>query len=62
VRNILQAKLLGDQIGLEALPALLSIYVGWRVGGFWGALLCPVLLSAVQQLNDRGVIRLWKTV
>ena len=62
VRNIFQAKLLGDQIGLDPLAALLSIYVGWRVGGFWGALLLPVLLSAAQQLNDRGVIRLWKTV
>ena len=62
VRNMLQAKLLGDQIGLDPLAALLSIYVGWRVCGFWGALLFPVLLSAAQQLNDRGVIHLWKTV
>lgn len=62
VRNVLQAKLLGDQIGLDPLAALLSIYVGWRVGSFWGALLCPVLLAAAQQLNDRAVVKLWKTV
>lgn len=62
VRNLVQAKLMGDQIGLAPLASLISIYVGWRVWGVGGMLLFPVLLVTLQQLNDRGLIRLWKSV
>ena len=62
VRNLMQAKLMGDQIGLEPLASLISIYVGWRVWGVGGMLLFPILLVTLQQLNDRGLVRLWKSV
>lgn len=60
VRSVAQAKLVGDQIGLAPLPSLLSVYVGWRVGGVWGMLLGPILLMSLIQLNERGVLHLWK--
>ncbi len=60
VRSCIQAKLMGDQIGLDALASLLAVYVGWRVWGVWGMLSFPIILVTLQQLNDRGVIRLWK--
>ena len=60
VRNFAQAKLLGDQIGLEPIVSLLSIYVGWRVWGVWGMLVFPILFVTLQQLNDKGVIRLFR--
>lgn len=60
VRNCTQAKLLGDQIGLDPLASLMSIYVGWQVCGVGGMLIFPILLVTMRQLNDRGVIRLWK--
>jgi len=62
VRNCVQAKLMGSQIGLDPLASLISIYVGWRVWGVGGMLLFPVLLVTLQQLNDRGIIRLWKSI
>ena len=62
LRSCLQAKLLGDQIGLEPLPSLVAVYVGWRVWGVWGMLSFPILLVTLRQLNDKGVIRLWKSV
>ncbi|MBQ9685928.1 MAG: AI-2E family transporter [Oscillospiraceae bacterium] len=62
VRSCAQAKLLGDQIGLDPLASLLSVYVGWRVCGVWGMLLFPPLLMALIQLNERGVLRLWRSV
>lgn len=62
VRNVAQAKLLGDQIGLDPLVSLLSVYVGWRVAGVGGMLLFPPVLMALIRLNDRGVVRLWKNV
>lgn len=60
VRSCAQAKLLGDQIGLNPLASLLAVYVGWRVWGVWGMLSFPILLVTLQQLNDKGVVRLWK--
>lgn len=60
VRSCTQAKLLGDQIGLDPLASLLAVYVGWQVWGVWGMLLFPILLVTLQQLNEKGVIKLWK--
>ena len=60
VRNCVQAKLLGDQIGLDPIVSLVAIYVGWRVWHVWGMLLFPILFVTLQQLNDKGVITLWK--
>lgn len=58
-RNLLQAKLLGDQIGISPLASLLALYVGWRVWGVGGMIVFPLLLATLCQLNERGVIRLW---
>ena len=62
VRSCVQAKLMGAQIGLDPLASLVSIYVGWRVWGVGGMLLFPVLLVTLQQLNERGIIKLWKNI
>jgi len=60
VRNCAQAKLVGDQIGLDPIVSLLAVYVGWQVWGVGGMLLFPILFVALQQLNERGLIALWK--
>ena len=62
VRSCIEAKLLGDQIGLPPLASLMAMYVGWRVWSVWGMLLFPMLLVTARQLNDRGVVRLWKRI
>ena len=61
VRNCVQARLLGGQIGLSPIASLLAVYVGWRICGVGGMLLFPVLLATLQQLNDRGALQLWKS-
>jgi sporulation integral membrane protein YtvI len=60
VQNAAQAKFLGDQIGLAPLASLMAVYVGWRICGVGGMILFPVLLAMAQQLNDRGVLHLWR--
>lgn len=62
VRSAAQAKLLGDQIGLDPLASLLAVYVGWQLGGVWGMLLCPLVLVTLRELNDKGVLHLWKSL
>ncbi len=62
LRSCLQAKLLGDQMGLDPLASLLAVYVGWRVCGIWGMLLFPILFVLAQQLNEKGILHLWNRI
>ena len=39
VRQIIQPKLVGNEVGLKALPTLVFIYIGYRVGSVWGMIL-----------------------
>lgn len=39
VRQIIQPKLVGNEVGLKALPTLVFIYIGYRVGSIWGMIL-----------------------
>ena len=60
LHSCLQAKLVGDQLGLHPLVSLASIYIGWCIAGIWGMLLGPIAAVTVKQLHDRGIITLWK--
>lgn len=62
LRNCIQAKLLGDQLGLHPLATLLAIYVGFASCGVAGMIIFPILLITLKQLNDSGMVRLWKTL
>ena len=43
VRQSIQPKLVGDTVGLNPLPTLLFIYIGYRLGGFiWMILAVPI--------------------
>lgn len=61
LRSCIQAKLLGDQLGLHPLVTLAAIYIGWRACGVWGMIVFPVIAISVSQLNDSGLVHLWKT-
>lgn len=39
VRQVIQPKLVGDEVGLKALPTLVLIYIGYRIGSVWGMIL-----------------------
>ena len=60
LRSCIQAKLLGDQLGLHPIATLLTIYAGWKALGIWGMLLFPLAAISVKHLNDSGIIHLWK--
>lgn len=57
LRNSIQPKLIGDQLGLPPLVSLASIYVGWKVCGVIGMLTFPILAISGKQLIDSGVLR-----
>lgn len=62
IRSLTQAKLMGDQIGLDPLASLLAVYVGWRVWSVAGMLIFPLLLALLCRLNERGIVKLWQEV
>ncbi len=54
IRNIVEPKLVGEQIGLHPLLTLMSMFVGLQVFGLIGLFLFPVTLSILVQFrNDK---------
>lgn len=47
-RSIVEPKLLGKHLGLDALLTLVSLYGGYRILGFWGLLIAPICTAAVK--------------
>ena len=41
-RILLEPRLVGKQLGLDPLAALVALYAGFRLWGFWGLVLAPV--------------------
>ncbi len=56
VRNILEPKLVGKQIGLHPLVMLICMYVGLKIFGFIGLLALPVTVVIVKHLYDNDKI------
>ena len=52
VRTVMEPKLVGKQLGLDPLLALLALYVGYRLWGFVGLLTAPMLASVAKSLLD----------
>ena len=60
LRNTMQAKLIGDQLGLHPLITLVAIYIGFRSVGVLGMILFPIFAVMIKRLNDHKIIKLWK--
>ncbi len=52
IRQILEPKLIGRQLGLYPLAAMIAMYVGYRILGFTGLLIGPVLLNLAKAVLD----------
>lgn len=49
VRNIIEPKIVGKQVGLHPLATLISMYLGAKLFGFVGMFVCPILISIYSQ-------------
>ena len=49
-RSALEPKLLGRQLNLDPLAALAALYVGYRIWGFTGMILAPILTVTAREL------------
>ena len=57
VRNVLEPKIVGKQIGLHPLVTLMAMYVGTVLFGVVGLLGLPISITILKNLNDNGTIR-----
>ncbi|UPU39036.1 sporulation integral membrane protein YtvI [Erysipelothrix sp. Poltava] len=60
IRNILEPKIVGDQIGLHPLATLILIYVGLKMFGFIGLFALPISATILKTLHDEGKINIFR--
>ncbi|MGI6404274.1 MAG: sporulation integral membrane protein YtvI [Oscillospiraceae bacterium] len=60
VRNIIEPRIVGNQLGLHPLVTLCAIYAGFKLMGFLGMILFPILVQILAGLHHSKVIQLWK--
>ena len=60
IRNIIEPKIVGHQVGLHPVVTLLSMLAGLQMLGILGLFGFPITLSLLKNLNDRGVIHILK--
>ena len=53
-RKLAEPKVVGNQTGLSPLTSLISIYVGMKIGGVAGMILCPIACMVVIGLYGMG--------
>ena len=54
VRNILEPRVVGKQIGLHPIATITAMYAGLQIAGFWGLLLGPVGVLLVRFLWEES--------
>lgn len=55
VRQVIQPKIVGDSIGMDAIPTLFLLYIGYRVAGVLGMILAVPIGIIVVNLYEEGV-------
>jgi sporulation integral membrane protein YtvI len=60
VRQTLEPRVVGQQIGLHPVVTLLCIFAGAQLLGVIGLLLFPITATILKKMNDEGTIHLFK--
>ncbi|MDD6572140.1 MAG: sporulation integral membrane protein YtvI [Thermoflexaceae bacterium] len=60
IRNIIEPKIVGSQVGLHPVLTLASMFVGLHFFGIIGMFALPITLSVIKNLNERGMIHIFK--
>ncbi len=61
IRQFIEPKIIGEQIGLHPLVMLIALFVGLRLIGFVGMFAFPIGIIIISHLQKTGKIHLWKT-
>lgn len=60
IRNIIEPRIIGKQVGLAPLVTLASMYIGMQLFGLAGLFMLPVIVIILVKLREAGMIKLWK--
>lgn len=60
MRNLLEPKIIGSQLGLNPIVALVSIYAGFKLLGIIGMISFPIIAYVLLSLHNDGKIHLYK--
>ena len=60
VRQIIEPRIIGKQVGLHPVVMLMSMYVGTKLFGGIGLFGMPLALSVINALNSEGIVKLYK--
>lgn len=58
IRNIIEPKIIGKQIGLHPLIALVAVFIGLRLFGFFGMFSVPFTIILIYKMFDEGIFDL----
>ena len=58
LRQIIEPKLVGNELGLPAFITLMAMYLGSQLFGFIGLFLLPLTLAVLMSLNEEGIIHI----
>lgn len=60
VRQTLEPKIVGQQIGLHPVVTLLCMFVGVQLLGITGLFMLPIAATIIKKMNDEGTIHLFR--
>jgi len=58
VRQVFETKIVSASLGLHPLATLIAMYAGLKTMGFWGLIMGPILLIAIQATLKAGVLNI----
>jgi sporulation integral membrane protein YtvI len=58
VRRIIEPKILGSSLGISALAALVSLYIGFQLLGFIGLIVGPAVVIIYEALRSAGFLKI----
>jgi len=61
VRNTIEPRIVGQQIGLNPVVTITAMYAGLRMFGFVGFICAPMISILIKHLNDTGRIHIYKS-
>lgn len=56
-RRVVEPKILGDAVGIGALSALISLYVGFKLVGVIGVFLGPMVVIIYTAAREAGLLQ-----
>ena len=60
IRQIIEPKIIGKQVGLTPIVTLMAMYLGLQLFGIIGMVCLPILLIIIVKLQESGMIKIWK--